>query len=200
MRDLSTRCLHPHPDSRLIELSSILRDWDDCSTRELLTILYEQGITGKWAAMLKEIAPQRKARRSPCGPGTTSRPPTLRFQARCSGRSRSSVDEADRSKPHCGRYARTRRICRVVGAVTFHTSRMEHSPTSATGTSWERTPWHAIQRAAWELDRRYCLCVSVMPAAFAASSYFAVDSACFPAWCSAQASAASAFALAALGS
>jgi hypothetical protein len=24
------------------------------------------------------------------------------------------------------------------------------SPTSATGTGWERTPWHATQRAAWE--------------------------------------------------
>ena len=24
-----------------------------------------------------------------------------------------------------------------------------HSPTSATGTAWERTPWHATQRAAW---------------------------------------------------
>jgi len=28
--------------------------------------------------------------------------------------------------------------------------RKEHSPTSATGTGWERTPWHATQRAAWE--------------------------------------------------
>ena len=26
----------------------------------------------------------------------------------------------------------------------------EHSPTSATGTGWERTPWHATHRAAWE--------------------------------------------------
>jgi len=26
---------------------------------------------------------------------------------------------------------------------------MEHSPTSATGTAWERTPWHAVQVAAW---------------------------------------------------
>ena len=23
---------------------------------------------------------------------------------------------------------------------------MEHSPTGATGTGWERTPWHATQR------------------------------------------------------
>jgi hypothetical protein len=34
--------------------------------------------------------------------------------------------------------------------ATFYTSGMEHSPTSATGTAWERTPWHATQRAAWE--------------------------------------------------
>jgi hypothetical protein len=27
---------------------------------------------------------------------------------------------------------------------------MEHWPTSATGTGWERTPWHATQRAALE--------------------------------------------------
>lgn len=32
--------------------------------------------------------------------------------------------------------------------ATFYASGMEHSPTSATGTSWERTPWHATQRAA----------------------------------------------------
>jgi hypothetical protein len=34
--------------------------------------------------------------------------------------------------------------------ATFYTSGMEHSPTSATGTGWERTPWHATQRAAWD--------------------------------------------------
>src|SRR5262245_29665606 len=26
---------------------------------------------------------------------------------------------------------------------------MEHSPVSATGIAWERTPWHAMQRAVW---------------------------------------------------
>jgi len=31
---------------------------------------------------------------------------------------------------------------------------MEHSPTSATGTGWERTPWHATQRAAGRRWRR----------------------------------------------
>jgi hypothetical protein len=34
--------------------------------------------------------------------------------------------------------------------ATFYTTGMEHSPTSATGTGWERTPWHATQQAAWE--------------------------------------------------
>ena len=34
--------------------------------------------------------------------------------------------------------------------ATFYTTGMEHSPTSATGTGWDRTPWHATQRAAWE--------------------------------------------------
>jgi hypothetical protein len=33
--------------------------------------------------------------------------------------------------------------------ATFYTTGMEPSPTSATGTGWERTPWHATQRAAW---------------------------------------------------
>jgi hypothetical protein len=34
--------------------------------------------------------------------------------------------------------------------ATFYTTGMEHSPTSATGTGWERTAWHAVQKAAWE--------------------------------------------------
>jgi hypothetical protein len=38
--------------------------------------------------------------------------------------------------------------------ATFYTTGMEHSPTSATGTGWERTPWHATQRAAWEALNR----------------------------------------------
>jgi hypothetical protein len=29
----------------------------------------------------------------------------------------------------------------------FYTTGMEHSPTSATRTAWERTPWHATRRA-----------------------------------------------------
>ena len=37
--------------------------------------------------------------------------------------------------------------------ATFYMSGMEHSATSATGTAWERTPWHATQRAAWEALR-----------------------------------------------
>ena len=38
--------------------------------------------------------------------------------------------------------------------ATFYTPGMEHSPTSATGTAWPRTPWHATQWAAWEAMRR----------------------------------------------
>src|SRR6266403_5432379 len=32
--------------------------------------------------------------------------------------------------------------------ATFYTTGMEHSPTSATGTGWERTPWYGVQMAA----------------------------------------------------
>jgi len=39
------------------------------------------------------------------------------------------------------------------GWPTFYTTGMEQSPTSATGTAWEPTPWHATQRAAWEALR-----------------------------------------------
>src|SRR5207253_5842230 len=38
--------------------------------------------------------------------------------------------------------------------ATFYTTGMEHSPTRATGTRWERPPWHATQRAAWEALKR----------------------------------------------
>jgi len=38
--------------------------------------------------------------------------------------------------------------------ATFCPTGMEHSPTSAIGTSWERTPWQATQRAAWEAIRQ----------------------------------------------
>jgi hypothetical protein len=45
-------------------------------------------------------------------------------------------------------------ICNSLGITnaaeraTFYTTGMEHSPTSATGTAWERTPWRATRRAA----------------------------------------------------
>ena len=38
--------------------------------------------------------------------------------------------------------------------ATFYTTGMEHSPTSVTGTGWERTPCAARQRAAWEALKR----------------------------------------------
>jgi len=39
---------------------------------------------------------------------------------------------------------------RVWRACTCGAVINEHSPVAATGTAWERTPWHATQRAAWE--------------------------------------------------
>jgi hypothetical protein len=36
------------------------------------------------------------------------------------------------------------------GGARRSTTGMEHSPTSATGTGWEPTPWRATQRAAWD--------------------------------------------------
>jgi hypothetical protein len=49
-----------------------------------------------------------------------------------------------------GRDWSCRRICAAERGwrATFYTTGMEHSPTSATGAGWERTPWHATQRAA----------------------------------------------------
>jgi hypothetical protein len=38
--------------------------------------------------------------------------------------------------------------------ATFYASGIEHSPTSATGTGCERTPWRAVQSAAWDALRR----------------------------------------------
>jgi len=38
--------------------------------------------------------------------------------------------------------------------ATFYSTAMEHSLTTATGTGWERTPWHATQRAAWEVLKK----------------------------------------------
>jgi hypothetical protein len=38
--------------------------------------------------------------------------------------------------------------------ATFYTTGMQHSPTSATGTAWERTPWHATQRRRGEALNR----------------------------------------------
>jgi hypothetical protein len=38
--------------------------------------------------------------------------------------------------------------------ATFYTTGMEHSPTSSTGSAWERTPWRAVQGAARDALRR----------------------------------------------
>jgi hypothetical protein len=34
------------------------------------------------------------------------------------------------------------------GRAAIYTTGMQHSPTSATGTGWERTPWQAAARGA----------------------------------------------------
>jgi hypothetical protein len=41
-------------------------------------------------------------------------------------------------------------------AAHLFTTGMEHSPTSSTGTGWQRTPWHATRRAAWDVLNRSC--------------------------------------------
>jgi hypothetical protein len=38
--------------------------------------------------------------------------------------------------------------------ATFYTTGMEHSPTSATGSAWEPTPWRAVEGAARDALRR----------------------------------------------
>ena|SRR5437879_2844526 len=38
--------------------------------------------------------------------------------------------------------------------ATFYVTGMEHSPTSATGSAWERTAWRAVRGAALEALRR----------------------------------------------
>jgi hypothetical protein len=50
--------------------------------------------------------------------------------------------------------------------ATFYTTGMEHSITSATASAWERTPWHATQRAAWEAleyNRQQPTCLTKPP-------------------------------------
>jgi len=41
-------------------------------------------------------------------------------------------------------------VRREGGGATFYAPEMEHSRYKHDGTGWERTPWHAVQRAAWE--------------------------------------------------
>lgn len=42
--------------------------------------------------------------------------------------------------------------------ATFYSSGKEHSATSATGSAWEKSPWRAVQAAAWRtLSKRHAL-------------------------------------------
>ena len=43
---------------------------------------------------------------------------------------------------------------KATSAFDSYTTGMEHSPTSATGTAWERTAWHATQRVEWNAHDR----------------------------------------------
>jgi hypothetical protein len=63
------------------------------------------------------------------------------------------LDAVERGMPARGSISSSRGTTRSWRA-TFYTTGMEHSPTSATGTGWERTPWPATQRAAWEALRQ----------------------------------------------
>ena len=52
--------------------------------------------------------------------------------------------------------------------ATLYTTGMEHSPTSATGSAWERTPWWAVQGAARDALRRANALARPRPAALPA--------------------------------
>jgi hypothetical protein len=54
---------------------------------------------------------------------------------------------------YCVNWRSTQAVPRLAREV-LHEREIEHSPTSATGTGWARTPWHATQRAAWEALRK----------------------------------------------
>jgi len=60
------------------------------------------------------------------------------------------IGDVERGMAHQGYDLQLTRYDERGWRATFYTTGMEHSPTSATGTAWERTPWHATQRAAWE--------------------------------------------------
>jgi len=76
---------------------------------------------------------------------------TLSEQARLLGRYRTN---RGRAWPVRGYDLQLTRYDERGRRATFYTTGMEHSPKSATGTGWERTPWHATQRASWETLRR----------------------------------------------
>ena len=60
------------------------------------------------------------------------------------------IGDVERGMAHQGYDLQLTRYDARGWPATFYTSGMEHSPPSATGTGWERTPWHATQQAAWE--------------------------------------------------
>jgi hypothetical protein len=60
------------------------------------------------------------------------------------------IGDVERGMAHQGYDLQLTRYDERGWRVTFYPTGMEHSITSATASSWEPTPWRAVQRAAWE--------------------------------------------------
>jgi hypothetical protein len=72
---------------------------------------------------------------------------TYYFRTSRQGLGRATQAEGKRSSNSAGRpmYRRTDLLDDQFTRYDDLGRRVEHSPTSATGTGWERTPWHAVQ-------------------------------------------------------
>ena len=66
-----------------------------------------------------------------------------RWGARLPARGRIAGRRSRAGGPQCLVRAPSQKLAPSDGRRAFYTTGMEHSPTSATGTRWERTPWHA---------------------------------------------------------
>jgi len=102
-----------------------------------------------------EIAHARPTRPTPAGGTRLRRASSTLIRPRCLGApswldSWSGIGHVTVGMARQGYDLQLTRYDEKGWRATFYTSGMEHSPTSATDTGWERTPWHATQRAAWE--------------------------------------------------
>jgi hypothetical protein len=64
------------------------------------------------------------------------------------------IGAVERGMAHQGYDLQLTRYDNRVWRATFYTTGMEHSPTSATGSAWEPTPWRAVQGAARDALRK----------------------------------------------